>query len=437
MDELDKNKTENNGTQINNGEPSEEKSGTRWEQVGETTRKEKPKVIEDFIEDGVKRVVHISKDVKMNATETRKEVTEEGYEVDFGDTVTLKNDGTVYNGKGEKIDFSVDNGFEGKTFAAVKGIEEKTIYEKVIEEAKDKFRTVILPLVLVVGLGVPLIALFKSCGGDKIEGPGDYSETVSETSDYSDSPAPDDTPSYETDPFYEDDTSYEEKDPAPEIPDVTEEEIQQALQSIYYDSYQEIADIVDIATIVRGAQDGAMGVDYDMELLGSDLCTYDEIYKSIVAPGSDDVRTQEEFKAKYGNGPQTIEEYQAMLDEGIPILDAYGNWLVKHIQINGQHIETTQAVIDAGLRSETYEDEKAILEGFDQESRAKLDDYYSAKEALEINKAMIQGVQDGTLSFQVQPDGSTVFYNQDGTMMYHYAASPASAYQNDGGIGGK
>jgi len=284
----------------------------------------------------------------------------------------------------------VNNGVQEGEFAEVRGTRTTTEYEKV---TLNKRRSLALAWLVVIPLIIPLI--LHQCGKNP-------STPIEE-------PLP---------PGITENV---------EIEDVDKEE---AISIIYEQLYRELEGTLDPANIVRTAQDAYEATDYDMELMGSDLCQYSEIRDKIVTPGSNFVDMVTKFKEKYGSQALDSQTFREMLDAARPLLEEQGQWIDTAITLTSNHAQTTQMCIDKQIRGESYEKELIVTKGQIEELNAKRDRLNKVMSSLEDVERLEQGIRNGTIQYQISPTGDVVVFDGQTTIVYQKQQNVKTESQN-------
>jgi len=79
----------------------------------------------------------------------------------------------------------------------------------------------------------------------------------------------------EATPDYQPPISMETADENEDTGEVNEE-INEVIQMLYADSHRTVCDVLEPAFVARTSQDIYEAIDYDMEIMGSDLCKYEK-----------------------------------------------------------------------------------------------------------------------------------------------------------------
>lgn len=274
----------------------------------------------------------------------------------------------------------IKNGVPEGDYVRVEGVRKVTEYEK--KENKTWYKAAAL-----IAL-IPLIMMLNKCGKD-IE--KDYKDKIPPT-------------------------------PTPAISDqnisIDENEMNQVLNIIYGNAYSNIESVLDPATVIRVAQDAYEATDYDMELMGDNLCDYPTIQSEIVTPGSKFVETVSEFKEKYSSASFDSQKYHEMIAEVTPLLQEHGKWIDTATSLTEKHSETTQLCIDKGIRGETYEEEKIVTKGQTEELKDKKKSLESLTKKLENVTKIEQGIKDGTIKYNILSNGDVLIFDGENASLY-------------------
>ncbi len=227
---------------------------------------------------------------------------------------------------------------------------EKEEQKKQEEDAeKKRKRARIAALLLATALAIPLL-FAKSCGKNGKQNPEPEPETKEEQT----IPQPDPE---------EDPTIPEEED---------EKDLEEIEKEIYEEYYQLITENMDPGEVSRELQDAYDGYNYDQGLMGRETTPYSYNQETNVEPSAEFIKKYQDFKEKYSNyNPDNLDQ---MIEEGNELLKEYEELIVKTIKEVHRHNESTQEVIDLGIRDTNdnkYATQKVITEQQEEDLKRK------------------------------------------------------------------
>lgn len=341
-----------------------------------------PEVL-DAAKNGGKAWIHPVGETKVTKSGDKATATTEAVKVDLSDTVRVVElpDGTKQVLDGENVP-SIQNGVSVGEYARVEGV-------KTVEEYKrsDRLRTALAIA------GTALIILITTLGlrgcGEKGVQQGDLNP---------------DNPSIST-----------------MVDELNPEQIEEIIAILNENncSYEMIDELLDPANVVRIAQDAYEATDYDLELMGSDLCEYSEIQQTVVEPGAVFVEEVMAFKQKYAGRELDAESRQAMMAEAIPLLEKQGKWVSVAVGLVEKHAETTQECVDLGIRGEGYVTEGKVTAGQLEELRDKGAKISSFLQQYQASQKQAEGIRDGSISCDIKGNVLTMF-DANGQMSMTY-----------------
>jgi len=341
-----------------------------------------PEVL-DAAKNGGKAWIHPVGETKVTKSGDKATATTDAVKVDLSDTVRVVElpDGTKQVLDGENVP-SIQNGVSVGEYARVEGV-------KTVEEYKrsDRLRTALAIA------GTALIILITTLGlrgcGEKGVQQGDLNP---------------DNPSIST-----------------MVDELNPEQIEEIIAILNENncSYEMIDELLDPANVVRIAQDAYEATDYDLELMGSDLCEYSEIQQTVVEPGAVFVEEVMAFKQKYAGRELDAESRQAMMAEAIPLLEKQGKWVSVAVGLVEKHAETTQECVDLGIRGEGYVTEGKVTAGQLEELRDKGAKISSFLQQYQASQKQAEGIRDGSISCDIKGNVLTMF-DANGQMSMTY-----------------